>query len=360
MFSFRSSRTAALVLLILLAARVPAAAKIEAVQGKRYRLSNQHGPWMIMVAALRDVPEERRIEGGLSAWEAADKLVYELRLKGIPAYTFLQSMEVGKLDTFSSGAAGQSERKFISRHEAIAVLAGNFRSPDQDDPKNSAKAMLRYIKKDFQPSFLKEKKHGGIFAITPGRPSPLSRAHMTVNPVSSPASVKRRTVDSLVRKLNSNMEYSLLKNRGKYTLRVATFRGKSQILQTNRRSSEDAHRKFKNMFGSNLDEIGTKAWELTEGLRAASRAGYDRNFEAWVFHDRFESYVTIGSFESPNDPRIAEYGKRFGGKYKEHQGREVLTAELFTIPRNVTPTRPADKLWMFDTVPRLIEVPQVR
>jgi hypothetical protein len=359
MFSFRYSRTAVLTLLILLGSHVSAAAKIEAIQGKRYSLTTQHGPWMIMVAALRDVPEERRIEGGLSAWEAADKLVYELRLKGIPAYTFLQSMTVGKLEDYSSGASGQGARKFIAHHEAIAVLAGNFRTPDQDDPKNNARAMLNYIKKDFQPSFLKEKKHGGIFAITPGRPSPLSRAHMTVNPVKSASGVKRKTVNSLVRKLNSTMEYSLLKNRGKYTLRVATFRGNA-VLQIDHRTSEKADGQFKKFFGSNLDESGTKAWELTEGLRAASRAGYDRNYEAYVFHDRFESYVTIGSFESPNDPRIAEYGKRFGGKYKEHQGREVLTAELFTIPRNVTPTRPAEKLWMFDTVPRLIEVPRVR
>ncbi|MCP4170331.1 MAG: hypothetical protein GY758_06110 [Fuerstiella sp.] len=359
MFSFRSLRSATLMLVVLLSSCVPAAGKIDAVQGKRYSLTAQHGPWMIMVAALRDVPEERRIEGGLTAWEAADKLVYELRIKGIPAYTFLQSMQVGKLDTFSSGAAGQGERKFISRHEAIAVLAGNFRTPDQSDPKNSAKAMLSFIKNDFQPSFLKEKKHGGIFAITPGRPSPLSRAHMTVNPVRSVSSVKANTVDSLVRKLNSNMEHSLLRNKGKYSLRVATFRGNA-ILQIDHRTSEKEERQFKNVFGSNLDESGTKAWELTEGLRTASRAGYDRNFEAYVFHDRHESYVTIGSFDRPNDPRIAEHAKRFGGKYKEHQGREVLTAELFTIPRNVTPTQPAEKLWMFDTVPRLIQVPRVR
>jgi hypothetical protein len=359
MFSFRQLCTAGLTFLILLACHVQAFAKIEAVPGKRYNLTPQHGPWMIMVAALRDVPEERRIEGGLSAWEAADKLVYELRRKGIPAYTFLQSMEVGKLDDYSSGVTGQSTRKFISRHEAVAVLAGNFRSPDQNDPKNSAKAMLNYIKNDFRPSFLTDKKHGGIFAITPGRPSPLNRAHMTVNPVKSASSVKRHTVDSLVRKLNSNMEYSLLKNKGKYTLRVATFRG-SAILQIDHGTSEKADRQFQKVFGSNLDESGTRAWELTEGLRSASRAGYDRSFEAYVFHDRYESYVTIGSFDSPNDPRIAEYGKRFGGKYIEHQGREVLTAELFTIPRKVTPSRPADKLWMFDTVPRLIEVPQLR
>ncbi len=355
MFSFRSNYAAALTLLILLASHVPAVAKVEAVQGKRYRLTTQHGPWMIMVAALRDVPAERRIEGGLSAWAAADKLVYELRRKGIPAYTFLRSMQVETLDDYSSDASGQNERKFISSHEAIAVLAGNFKSPDD----KTAKIILGYVKKEFQPSFLKEKRNGGIFAVTPGRPSPLSRSHMTVNPLKSSSAVRRNTVSPLVKKLNSNMEHSLLKNKGKYTLRVATFRG-GAIMQIGHHPTEKAERQFNKGFGNNLDASGTKAWALAEALRSAAKSGYDQNFEAYVFHDRYESYVTIGSFDSPNDPRIAQYGRRFGGKYKEYQGREVLTAELFTLPRNVTPTRPADKLWMFDTVPRLIEVPQVR
>ena len=353
MVSFRSSGVAALTLLILLAAHAPAAADIEAVQGKRYSLTTRHGPWMIMVAALRDVPEERRIDGGLSAWEAADKLVYELRRQRIPAYTFLQSMEMGKLDDYSSAVSGHNERKYISRHEAIAVLAGNFQSPDERD----AKIILNFVKKKFQPSFLKEKSNGGIFAITPGRPSPLSRAHMTVNPLKSASEVSRNTASSLVKKLNSNMEHSLLKNKGKYTLRVATFRG-SAITQLGHQSSDKAESQFNKSFGTNLDASGTRAWELTEALRSAAKSGYDQNFEAYVFHDRYESYVTIGSFDSPNDPQIAQFGKRFGGKYKEHQGREVLTAELFTLPRNVTPTQPADKLWMFDTMPRLIEVPR--
>ncbi len=237
MFSFRSSYIAALPLLILLASHVPAVAKIEAVQGKRYDLTTKHGPWMIMVAALRDVPAERRIDGGLSAWEAADKLVYELRLKGIPAYTFLQSMEVGQLDDYSSDASGQNKRKFISRHEAIAVLAGNFNSPDD----KTAKVILTYVKKEFQPSFLKEKSNGGIFAVTPGRPSPLSRSHMTVNPLRSASDVKQNTINPLTRKLNSNMVHSLLKNEGEYTLRIATFRG-SAITQVGHHPSEKAER----------------------------------------------------------------------------------------------------------------------
>ncbi len=127
------------------------------------------------------------------------------------------------------------------------------------------------------------------------------------------------------------------------------------------------------MFGSSLDAAGTSAWELTQALRAAKKLGYDRNYEAWVFHDRYESYVTIGSFDSKNDPRLEQLARQFGGKTRTVQGNEVfyggaqmrqgeeaLTAESFSIPRNVPMGRDPQKFWMFDVTPKLIEIPKVR
>ena len=62
---------------------------IEAIRGKEYKLTKRHGPWMIMVASFKEPPDVRRTEG-MTPKEAADELVYELRKKGIPAYTFSQ------------------------------------------------------------------------------------------------------------------------------------------------------------------------------------------------------------------------------------------------------------------------------
>lgn len=332
-----------------------ATAKVEAVRGKRYRLSPNHGPWMIMVAALRDVPEERRTEGGMTAWQAADQLVYELRRLGIPAYTYLQTMEMQQVKGLSSGPGKTTEGKYISRHEAIAVVAGNFSSPDQRE----AKVILKYLKEDFEPKFLDDEDNGAIFARTPGRPNPLSRAHLTTNPLMPASEVKSRSMDPLIRQLNANMEYSLFRNKGRYSLRVATFKG-SAIVQVGNRVNEKAQKNFDKIFGSNLDEAGTKAWELTEALRSASKLGFERNYDAWVFHDRYESYVTIGSFNTPDDPRIAVLAKQFKGKNRTHEGQEVLTAEVFTIPRNVPIGEQPDKFWMFDVTPKLVEVPRIR
>lgn len=349
------SRRALLVSAIMLCLMAPAFGKVEAVKGKRYRLTPQHGPWMIMVAALRDVPPERRIEGGMTAWQAADELVYELRKLGVPAYAYVQKMQLQKVNSFSADR-DTVDGKYIAQHEAVAVLAGNFSSPDA----RQAQLILNYLKNKFEPSFLKEEKNGAILPRTPGRPNPLNRAHMTTNPLMSAADVKRNTMDPLVQQLNSGNKYSLLKNTGKYSLRIATFKGNSIIQQVGNQVHEKATYNFDKIFGNNLDEAGTKAWELTQALRSASKLGYGRDYEAWVFHDRYESYVTIGSFESRNDPRIAVLAKEFRAKTRQHNGRDVMTAESFTVPRQVAPGREPDKFWMFDVVPKLVEVPKPR
>lgn len=349
MFAPRVGRPALIVALMLLSAS-SAFAKVEAIQGKRYRLSPQHGPWMIMVAALRDVPEERRIESGMSAWEAADALVYELRKLGIPAYTYLQQM---KTETVS-GTPGRRTR-FIAQNEAIAVLAGNFSSPDMPQ----AKLILEHLKTRFQPAFLKDKSSGAVLPRTPGRPTPLSRAHMTTNPLMPEDQINRKTIDPLVRQLNAGMDYSLLKNPGKYSLRIATFKGTS-IYQVGNTVHQKAQNNFEKMFGSNLDAAGTRAWELTQAMRSARKLGYPQDYEAWVFHDRYESYVTVGSFQSRTDPRIAEFARMFHAKTRLVKGNEELLAESFSIPRKVAPGREPDKFWMFDVKPTLVEVPKIR
>ncbi|MEZ6123162.1 MAG: hypothetical protein R3C49_08320 [Planctomycetaceae bacterium] len=352
MFSFRRS----LICSLLVAGSVlspTAFAKIEAVQGKRYPLGPKHGPWMIMVASLQDVPDgQGRKTDGLTAWQAADQIVFELRKLGIPAYAFLQNRELGQLGEFAANTAGTDKRQYIAQHEAIAVLAGNFSQPDDAQ----AKTILDFLKNRFDPAFLKDQKSGAILPRTPGRPGPFSRAHMTTNPLMPASEIKQRTSDPLVKKLNAGEEYSLLNNKGKYTLRIATFRGNS-IVQVGNQVSEKASQHFERFFGSSLDESGERAWELTRALRSAEKLGYEQNYEAWLYHDRFESIVTVGSFDSEHDPRIAEIARRFAAKTREHEGKDVPIAELFTIPRHLKANTPPDKMWVFDARPKLMRVP---
>ncbi len=173
-------------LLSLLCSLPAAVGDIEAVKGKKYTLTKQHGPWMVLVATIRDIDEkERRIEGGMTAREAADALVYELRLKKIPAYVHIHQEKVERLDE-NTGAA-MDGRHFISQHGSISVLAGNFRSNTDEDL-----ARLRdWIRDKFSPKFLEDSKNGGLYAKTPGRPTIL-KPFITVNPLLSPEEVREK------------------------------------------------------------------------------------------------------------------------------------------------------------------------
>lgn len=331
-------------------------AETEAVKGKRYTLTKQHGPWMIMVAAIRDVEDEaRRLKDGMTAWQAADQLVYELRRKGIPAYTYVREKKMGEV--LSAEHAGLDSRQYVAQHGYISVLAGNFRdNTDQD-----LKTVLDYIKHKFNPEFLTNEKNGGLFARTPGRPGPLSKAFVTVNPLLSPEEIRQRTVDKLALALNADMEYSLLKNKSKYSLVIATFSGNS-IMQVGNKADSRAMERFEKSFGSNLDQSAMEAWSLTEALRSAKKLGYDQNYEAWVYHDRNKSVVTIGGFDSPQDPRIQTMATQFRAKSGRHPetGEEILTPEIFNSPRQPAAGKLPDKMWVFDANPRLMETPRLK
>lgn len=316
------------------------AAEVEAIKGKTYTLSKQHGPWMIMVAAIRDVEEERRIKG-MSAADAANELVYELRRKKVPAFIHVMG-------------------------DTTSVLAGDYKDSNDKDLTRA----LQYIKTKFHPAFLKEEKdgalkNGGLFAKTPGRSGPLSKAFVTVNPLLSPEEVKRMAVDSegmkLLVALNSDMDYSLLRNKGRYSLVIATFSGNA-IVQVGNQTDAGAMARFEKSFGSNLDKSGEEAWALTQALRSAKKAGYDQNYEAWVFHDKYRSYVTIGSFDDASDPAIQTLATQFRAKDGRHPvtGEDMLTPEIFTVPRKPADGKVIDRMWIFDGNPRLMEVPRVR
>jgi len=335
-----------------------AEAKIDAVRGRKYKITKRHGPWMILVATFHAPPKDRRGEG-MTPEQAADELVYELRRKGIPAYAFQQEGTFGAVKTIDR--SGRRRRSFTAYRGGIAVLAGNY--PSSRD--KLAQATLKYIKK-FRPKFLRDiegkaeagdntqvfrLRNGGLYRSTPGRPTPFSGAHMTPNPLLSPAELNSRKKDPLLLKLNTGSDISLLNNPGKYTLIVKSFYGKSVTAV----DSGAYRRKFeKFQVGDSLDKAGRDAWELAVALRKY------RKIEAWVFHDHHKSVVTVGAFESRQDPRIRKLIRVFGMKTKQHPktGQDVLTAEWMTIPPNPRPGQPLQKKWIFDPKPRVMMVPK--
>jgi hypothetical protein len=328
-----------------------ASADVEAVRGKKYPLTKKHGPWMIMVASIRDVEEDRRVKDGLSAEAAADELVYQLRVLGIPAYTYQLEEKLGEI----SSPADSGSRKFVAQHGYISVLAGNFASNNAPE----AKKVLQYIKTKFQPEFLNDPKNGGILPRTPGRPGPLSRAFLTANPLYE-GEVRDAEEDEFLVELNSDQKYSLLGNKSRYSLVVATFYGGS-VMQVSGSDSSRALGFFERNFGRSLDDCAMRAMKLAEALRSAKKHGYDRDYEAWVLHEKYRSVVTIGSFETRDDPRLRPLMTQFGGKPSRdpRSGAEVMVGETFSIPKVVRRGQLPEDSWVFDGAPMVLEVPRI-
>ena len=243
------------------------AEKIEAIKGKVYKLDKQHGPWMVMVASLSEPPPEARIDGP-NMKEAANSLVFELRKKDIPAYIFVQEEEIQPLSTFKRGDK-VVRREVKSKDNRICVVAGNYGSSED----RIAQKTLNWIKK-FNP---KELTDHAVFHPTPGRPGPLSGAFLTINPMLSAEEASQQKIDPLLVRLNAGRRDSLLANTGKYTLVVASFRGKSQLL------SKPSDEEFE--ISRSLDDAGHQAEVLCYALRE-QKLHFGRQFDAFVWHDR--------------------------------------------------------------------------
>lgn len=316
-------------------------------------LRDENGPWMILAAVF----------SGEEAEQDATALVSELRdVYKLPAYLyrehfdFTQSVEGLGVDKFN-----KPRRMRYAQAEAfdeIAVLVGNF--SDVEDP--SVELTLKQIK-ELQPKCMKKaddddassrfsglqaykklvSRNGGVAR------GPLSKAFVTRNPLLPQEYFVPQGVDKLTLDMNRDVEYSLLKCPGNYSIRVATFGGKVVIDQKKVQAIDQGEEEM----GSRLEEAAMKANKLTKALRK-------RGVEAYEFHDRHESIVTVGSFQKigdkmPNgqidlDPEVYKVISKFSAQRREFAGKEgVAMAGL--EPRKL------DGI-VFDVQPIPVQVPK--
>ena len=123
-----------------------------------------------------------------------------------------------------------------------------------------------------------------------GEQGPMGHAFMTRNPLLPREYFVPQAVDEEVAKWNKNVEYSLLKCPGKYSIKVATFRGRVSLKAAND-GEPDATETRALSKDDPLVVAAQNANDLTRALR-------EKGWEAYEFHDRRESYVTVGSFDS--------------------------------------------------------------
>ena len=320
--------------LFVLFCQVPSPAfadKIEALKGKKYELTKQHGPWMIMVVSLAEPPPEYRADGP-GPNEAAADLVYELRKTGIPAYVFEQHEAKEALSTFDRN--GKTVRRGVkTKDKRICVVAGNY--PSADD--KVAQKTLTYIK-GFNPKSFADH---AVFRSTPGRPGPMSGAFLTINPMLSANDVAQTKIDPLLVSINRDRKYSLLNNKGKNTLVVASFYGRSKLMNQPGGLKEDDDR-----LGKALDDAGRDAEVLCQALRE-TQLHRERSHDAFVWHERDRSLVCVGSFTSDRDPSIQSTFQAFAEQRQVHAVTKVETL----MPQSLLVPELEKKNWIIPKLP---------
>ncbi|MGI8981737.1 MAG: hypothetical protein ACR2FY_21115 [Pirellulaceae bacterium] len=285
---------------------IPYAKGVDADPDKDYELTESHGPWMIMCTSFT---------GGVNAEEQAHNLVLELRQKyRLQAFVYRKHFDMGApeigLGINRFGGAKVMRNRNAYKRDEIAVLVGNFHSVDQPEIERA----LQNIK-TMQPETLNPEKTGekslqtwatirGMYRETgkllkKKEKGPMGAAFVTRNPLLPEEFFAAKGLDPFIVELNQGVKYSLLKCPGKYTVKVASFRGVESMKpkefdQLAGKPYKTNQRDYEGM--AKIDIAWDKAGRLTKALR-------DKGVEAYEFHDRTESMVCIGSFDSVGDPR---------------------------------------------------------
>lgn len=333
------------------------------VRGQKYTLAPNNGPWMIMVTSFSlppGVENAEEIPGGVTPAQAADKLVFELRSHGVPAYTYTMGEKTETIKTVDR-LAEPVERSYTSQQLSVCVLAGNYQTinPEQESSATAIQT-LEWIK-HFRPKLFSADRPRAYVTFDYSRFSkksrgrarlPLMGAFFTTNPLAADnneSNVSSERVE-LLRQLNSGSDVSLFKNDGAYTLVVASFHGQHRFtggtIQQAGFSEEE--------FGDTLNQAARDAWQLATYMRQLK-------IDAYLWHDETCSVVTVGSFDSLEDPRIPKAMETYRAKMQTEKGtgERILTAEFLTLPHKPTPANPIEKRWIFDPVPRVMKVPKL-
>lgn len=269
-----------------------------------YSLTENNGPWLIMASSF----------SGAGGEEEARELLKELRTKfNLPAFYYgmtfkLDESELGRgIDDYGAPI----RRRYNRGNQVIehAVLIGEF--PHIDD--QEAQDTLERVK-TLEPETLKveagEATSQSLIDVRQfqkslhqrlGKPTtrgPMGHAFLTRNPLLPREYFAPPGVEADVAKWNKNVEYSVLKCPGKYTIRVATFTGRTVLKAANDGVPDNlAPRAMTEK--DPLVVAADNANKLTIALRA-------KGWEAYEFHDRHESIVTVGAF---NEMQRTEDGR---------------------------------------------------
>ena len=303
----------------------------------------EHGAYFICVKSYSRPNRPDPNDPGVSARELAEGLAKEIReTHNVNVLLFEYISEEKKAEAMARAAAIERARAFSQAIESlrkksqlkgmeflepdnkiyyktfnyrdqIAVLIGGFRTED-----DAVKA-LAVIKKWPSPKDVRLLDGGAI--ARPGDNgkrviektflNPFPQAMVVPNPAiprEEEANANPYKTDPFLVKLNEGRPYNLLKATRTWTLGVKSFSAPVQVQS----ADEDSSLMRRIGFGKGADILNAGA-EQAEALAKSLRdmkgpppENAPLNLEAFVLHTRTGSIVTVGQFDSPNDPALLE------------------------------------------------------
>ena len=268
-------------------------------------LKPEHGPWLVFAMSF----------DGYNAKSQAEQLATELRRDyKLQAYCMDKKLDYTQPLIGAGVDSNGNNRKMKFRDKKVidgyAVLVGDFDSIDSPAITEALASVKKILKK-------KSNSPDKVNCFT------------TRNPMLPDDYYKTPEVDRFVKKLNEQREHSefnLLECPGKFTVRVAVFSGEDRAIGG--WGGSGSHDNIDDQKLSQLEVAAERAALTAKALRIAG-------YEAYQFHDRTKSIVTVGSFNELGredksnrfayDPAIQKIVARFGATSQQTRSAYGLT-----------------------------------
>jgi hypothetical protein len=279
------------------------------------QVTKELGPWMIMVQCYA-TPE---------ASIMARQMVVELRTAHkLPAYTFNYGAEARRKEYERVKAVVEKQKEYLIKNnlpldgnpirvrtmrieEQVGVLIGGYES--ETAARDALVAMRKKISLDPQKVMLdkkvlygEKKKEGApakLEVLKEEFVNPFGKAFVVHNPttkVERPADWDKLDM-GLLHRLNAGEGFNLLHCKKQFTLAVKQFQTPTYLETKTPAGSFLESLKLGSKSGQRLDAAAESAHSLAELLRKAK-------LDAYVLHTKYHSIVTVGGYDSLEDPAL--------------------------------------------------------
>ena len=270
-----------------------------------FDVTPEAGPWMILVASF----------SGATGGELADEMANDIRQKyQLPAYVFnkggeekrKQQERLQKLRELCPDGRFRTTR--IQEHWAV-VVGGYAEMEVARKELDKIRQMKPPAEKFMDRAVLLNDaaQNQASTVVQTGYINPFQGAFVVRNPTApiEPDPEKGKP-DPFLKKLNADESFSLLKCRKHWTLVVKVYTGAVEVTD----GKSDTTSRLAKIFGTPernlLTASGMQAHSLAEVLR---KMGY----EAHVLHTRHQSIVTVGNYDTADDPKLQHNRKTLAG-----------------------------------------------